>query len=221
MSGCSSALKAKGGRQRGSLGACVHRIGHTESITACARFKMFLFLSCLLIFFWQLNIWRNSRKFESDCKFSSLRVNKSWMSDAVKSWTNDTHMSYPLFVQALVHCPFNEREESWADNLFTKSRFGMKLQNSDLYPLRMAFMRNEPLWKFLRQAQRDLISAWTERWLGKWPDTDNPAGCEAWQVLRSPLSRRAVSRREGLEGLGWSRRGKPPLFILPPSPPSH
>ena len=67
------------------------------------------------------------------------------MSDAVKSWTNDTHMSYPLFVQALVHCPFNEREESWADNLFTKSRFGMKLQKSDLYPLRMAFMRNEPL----------------------------------------------------------------------------
>ena len=146
MSGCSSALKAKGGRQRGSLGACVHRIGHTESITACARFEMFLYLFCLLRqVFGQLNISRNSRKIKSECKFSSLRVNKSWMSDAVKSWTNDTHMSYPLFVQALVHCPFNEREESWADNLFTKSRFGLILQKSNLYPLRLTFMRNEPL----------------------------------------------------------------------------
>ena len=40
---------------------------------------------------------------------------------------------------------------------------------------------------------------------------------QAGQVLRSPLSRRAVSRG-GARGAWLKQQGKPPLFILPPGP---
>ena len=100
---CQVGLELKRGLARacegssGAAGGLVHCIGHTESITACdagfkiSKFDMFLTADSIKT--------ESEAKVESPC-FLQCVLKKSWMSDPVKSWTNDTHMSCSLFVQA-------------------------------------------------------------------------------------------------------------------------